>query len=37
MKPTHLIWVLALAGVALACNSGPPITNEKPIDPGTGG
>jgi hypothetical protein len=37
MKPTHLIWVLALAGVALACNTGPPITNEKPIDPGTGG
>jgi hypothetical protein len=38
MKPTHLIWVLALAGVALACNSGPPITNAKPpIDPGTGG
>jgi hypothetical protein len=37
MKPTHLIWVLALAGAALACNSGPPITNERPIDPGTGG
>jgi hypothetical protein len=37
MKPNHLIWVLALAGAAVACNSGPPITNEKPIDPGTGG
>jgi hypothetical protein len=37
MKLTNLIWVLALAGAAVACNSGPPITNEKPIDPGTGG
>ena len=35
MKLTNLIWVLALAGAAAACNSGPPITNEKP--PGTGG
>jgi len=44
MKLTNLIWVLALAGAAAACNSGPPITNEKPITPpptggssGTGG
>ena len=37
MKLTNLIWVLTLAGVVVACNSGPPITNEKPIDPGTGG
>ena len=36
MKPINLIWVLALAGVVVACNSGPPITNEKPIG-GTGG
>jgi hypothetical protein len=33
MKPTNLIWVLALAGAAAACNSGPPITNEKPAPP----
>jgi len=25
MKLTALIWVLALAGTAVACNSGPPI------------
>ena len=44
MKLTNLIWVLALAGTLAACNSGPPITNEKPITPpptggssGTGG
>jgi hypothetical protein len=38
MKPINLIWVLALAGVAMACNSGPPITNEQtPPPPGTGG
>ncbi len=44
MKLTNLIWVLALAGTLVACNSGPPITNEKPITPpptggssGTGG
>jgi hypothetical protein len=35
MKPINLIWVLALAGVAMACNSGPPVTNVKP--PPTGG
>jgi hypothetical protein len=33
MKLTNLIWVLALAGTLAACNSGPPITNEKPITP----
>jgi len=36
MKLTNLTWVLALAGVVVACNSGPPVTNEAPID-GTGG
>ena len=36
MKLTNLIWVLALAGAVAACNSGPPITNEKP-PPATGG
>jgi hypothetical protein len=35
MKPTNLIWVLALAGAMTACNSGPPITNED--NGGTGG
>ena len=35
MKPTNLIWVLALAGAAAACNSGPPVTNVTP--PGGGG
>ena len=37
MKPINLIWVLALAGVVVACNSGPPITNETPPPSGTGG
>ena len=37
MKLTNLIWVLALAGTLAACNSGPPITNVKPIPPPTGG
>ena len=36
MKLTNLIWVLALAGAAAACNSGPPITGERPSLP-TGG
>jgi len=36
MKLTNLIWVLALAGAATACNSGPPITNA-PSPPPTGG
>jgi len=38
MKLTNLIWVLALAGSIMACNSGPPITNVRPPPPtGTGG
>ncbi len=38
MKLTNLIWVLALAGSMMACNSGPPITNVKPDPPdGSGG
>jgi hypothetical protein len=39
MKLTNLFWVLALAGSMMACNSGPPITNVKPLPPtgGTGG
>lgn len=36
MKLTNLIWVLALAGSMMACNSGPPITNVRP-DPPSGG
>jgi len=35
MKIGNLIWVLALAGAAAACNSGPPITGCI-IDPETG-
>jgi hypothetical protein len=37
MKLTNLIWVLALAGAAAACNSGPPVTNVTPPDTGGGG
>ena len=40
MKLTNLIWVLALAGSVAACNSGSPITNERPpvvTPPGSGG
>jgi hypothetical protein len=37
MKLTNLIWVLALAGAAAACNSGPPITNKPAAPPPTGG
>ncbi len=29
MKPTNLIWVLALAGSVAACNSGSPLTNVR--------
>jgi len=35
MKLSNLIWVLALAGAAMACNSGPPIQGCD-IDPATG-
>jgi hypothetical protein len=35
MKLSNLIWVLALAGAATACNSGPPIQGCQ-IDPETG-
>jgi len=37
MKLSNLIWVLALAGAAAACNSGPPVTNVTPPDMGGGG
>jgi hypothetical protein len=37
MKLTNLIWVLALAGAAAACNSGPPVTNVTLPDTGGGG
>ena len=37
MKLSNLIWVLALAGAAAACNSGPPVTNVTPPDTGGGG
>lgn len=37
MKFTDLTWVLALAAVMAACNSGPPITNAPNPNPGTGG
>lgn len=36
MKPINLIWVLALAGVVVACNSGPPISNEPDYGNGNG-
>ena len=37
MKLTNLIWVLVLAGAVMGCNSGPPITNERPPTGGSGG
>ena len=37
MKLSNLIWVLALAGAAAACNSGPPVTNVTLPDTGGGG
>jgi len=36
MKLTNLIWVLALAGAVVGCNSGSPTTNVRPPPP-TGG
>ncbi|MBT8469994.1 MAG: hypothetical protein KJN97_14715, partial [Deltaproteobacteria bacterium] len=38
MKLGNLIWVPAVAGSVAACNSGSPITNERPpVEPGSGG
>jgi hypothetical protein len=33
----NLVWAVALAGSLIACNSGPPITNEKPATGGSTG
>ena len=37
MKLSNLIWVLAVAGAVVACNSGPPISNEPDYGNGNGG